>query len=237
MALTNEQIEKLEMRAKGILPESDAQELDQQLEESSELQKEANEHIDLYFALKALSLKPALQKIHEDLAAEGAFDGDPGNSESDVKVVPLKQPLQINWGWLIAASVFLCVFGIGILNFNHQRNDRLYARYASTLSEAYTADANTLGGFTQKGKEVFYYENFRKGVSLLQHNQPDKAIPLLKAASQSSNPKIQEDSEWFLTLAYLKNHDRSSAKKYATKIAGSTGHRFNDNAKHLQSDL
>ncbi|MBR9920357.1 MAG: tetratricopeptide repeat protein [Bacteroidetes bacterium] len=59
----------------------------------------------------------------------------------------------------------------------------------------------------------FYY-----CLSVLASGQPDKAIPGLELLSEDSNSLFQEQSRWYLALAYLKNGQLEQAKSSLAQI-------------------
>ena len=239
MALTDEQIERIERRANGTLSEQEAEALDHELALTPLLKQEAEAHLDVYWALKSIALMPRLKEIHARLEEE---EKDSPQEEITRPLLPDKTVnvfslSSINWGWAAAAAVVLFVFGIGIVNYRHGQNDRLYGQYEQTLEKSYTVGRQYYPAFREKSAAQRTYEKFRSGIDLLKRGQPDKAIPLLELASRSDNKEIRQEGEWFLSLAYLKTHDRKNARKVIDKISGEPDHKFYKQAKRLQLSI
>jgi hypothetical protein len=80
--------------------------------------------------------------------------------------------------------------------------------------------------------------SFYVGMSYLGLEDADKAIPLLSEGIQSKDPDIKQKAEWYLTLAYLKNHERDKAKAQLGKIIETTQqHRYKPFANELLVEL
>ncbi|CAG5002147.1 hypothetical protein DYBT9275_02820 [Dyadobacter sp. CECT 9275] len=239
MALTDEQIERIEGRANGTLSEEETALLEQELGLNPALQQEAAAYLDVYWALKSMALMPHLKGIHARLKEE---EMEAVQAETVRPLIP-DQPgnvfslTRINWGWAAAAAVVLFVFGVGIVNYRHKQNDRLYGMYEQTLEKSFVMSRPEYPAFQEKSGELKAYEKFRSGVDLMKKGQPEKAVPLLEAALRSQNKKVRQEGEWFLSLAYLKMNERRRARKLIDQIASEPDSKFNKQALRLRSAL
>ncbi|WP_020597243.1 tetratricopeptide repeat protein [Spirosoma panaciterrae] len=85
---------------------------------------------------------------------------------------------------------------------------------------------------TSKGTAQ-YYQAYYIGLIALEHNQTAKAIDQLETARQAPIIELQQRSEWYLGLAYLKAHRSDDARQLFTQIANTPGHAYQQKASNL----
>ncbi|WP_080054495.1 tetratricopeptide repeat protein [Spirosoma aerolatum] len=85
---------------------------------------------------------------------------------------------------------------------------------------------------TSKGT-AYYYQAYYIGLIALEHNQTAKAIDQLEKSRQAPIIELQQRSEWYLGLAYLKAHRSDDARKLFTQIANTPGHTYQQKASNL----
>jgi hypothetical protein len=78
-----------------------------------------------------------------------------------------------------------------------------------------------------------YYQEYYLGLIALENNKASQAIDHLEVARQSPQLQIQQRSEWYLGLAYLKAHRPNDAKSLFTQIAATPSHLFRTKASEL----
>lgn len=69
--------------------------------------------------------------------------------------------------------------------------------------------------------EQMSFTNFYLGVSLLADNQTEAAIEVLENPDWIVPEKYQNQTDWYLALAYLKMHDKEKALFYLSKVSES----------------
>nr|WP_295931875.1 hypothetical protein [uncultured Dyadobacter sp.] len=109
---------------------------------------------------------------------------------------------------------------------------RLYYKGQDQM-EAYQAVIDSLDKKPQGPCFDFY-----KGMSYLGLENPSKAIPLLLSASKSVDDGLRQNAEWYLSVAYLGDHQKENARALLEKIVSGGGeHRYRSHAGNLLSDL
>lgn len=79
--------------------------------------------------------------------------------------------------------------------------------------------------------------DFYKGMSYLGLAKPSKAIPLLLSAGKSVDLGLRQNAEWYLSIAYIRNHQEEDARALLGKMVSGSGHTYKSQAGDLLSDL
>jgi tetratricopeptide (TPR) repeat protein len=97
--------------------------------------------------------------------------------------------------------------------------------------EAATPRLQRYAALTDARPEIHLY----LGISLMQTNQDAAALESLKISLDQ--PLVQQQAEWYIALAYLKQDDMDRARQQLEEIANNSGHYKQESARNLLESL
>jgi tetratricopeptide (TPR) repeat protein len=191
------------------------------LSSHAELQQELNSLHMAKEAIHSFGLHQHVSQLHEQMMHE-------------MKQAPVRSispgRKRIRYTLSIAATIIVLVIGYAAYNFFNLSAEKLYAEQYSpfeisstrgetnqTILEKLYADKNYSGVISEKNNaaELNSEELLIIGVSYLELNQPENAIENLRVAighaKSLGETKFQEQGEYYLALAYLKNKNYNEA--------------------------
>lgn len=100
-----------------------------------------------------------------------------------------------------------------------------YAGAVAAFEEALKKDPND--------EQALFYA----GVSWLSLEQPDKAIAHLTRITQNRSSKYFDDSQWYLSLAYIKKKDAQNARTILTELRNNSGSKYRKQAEETLKEI
>lgn len=259
----NEQLqEQIQLYLKGLLPPEEAAKFEVEIEQNEELkdevqlQREVNALIQIYAHRE--TLKKKLDRIAEELEVESNETVE--ENTAPPKTISFTQRMR---PFLAVAAILLLVVGAYFVLFNQPTPEQLFAKhftpYDNTLTVRGVDDTTAIAHAETDAMK--YYENqdfgraaltfdqliqlnpadqttyrFYAGIARLANQQPKESIQYLQPVADSDNP-YQEQAQWYIALAYLKDNDHQSAKKLLGKIANQSVHDRKKEAQQILKSL
>ncbi len=115
--------------------------------------------------------------------------------------------------------------------------DELSESYKSALKSYSTKDYQSAFNKFQEIDGNYDKINLYKAICLIETKKYDEAMSFLKRNQSSENVDIKNESEWYLSLSYLKGGDLDNAKSILDKISLSANHPYKADALKLLNDL
>jgi len=200
--MVNDNNETFEQYLSGILSDEEKKRFDMRLHEDISF---AND-----FKLFNLSVY-GLQKTskQDDFAFEDAMKNISIDSllqiigEDKGRIVSTNH-LTINWKTIVSIAAVLIIGWAGIGEYYNYQSDLKVDD--ATFSAYYSSDEVGLSRGTQN-------VDFEKALSLLENKKYSEAIPLLESVYKSADTQMKGIAGWYLSLSYIKSHERSKAKE------------------------
>jgi len=189
-----------------------------------------------FIKLQGLEARVAL--IHQEMMLELKS----GSEKESAAVIPMFSKVM-----RIAAILLLVVGATAIYQYTQLSSlsifEKNYTGYVlseqrgeatgSALAKAYRdGDMSAVTVLFQNLQQPASTDYFYAGNAYLQLNNPQEAIRQflqLVAVNKTTNPPVfEDDTDYFLAMAYLKNGQLKEAESLFEKIHNTSGHRYND---------
>lgn len=196
------------------------------------------------------------QRIDERTGAQSAIKESP--------VVPIGRPSRAGWWIGLAASVMLAVLAIFFFSKEDKAltSDELFAMYYQPLqapepvfrgennssTPQKVQQASDLYGNGQYDQAIAYYQELLKeyplhpkytlflGLSYMQQEKYNEAIALFNTHVPSGTT-YDEDIQWYLSLAHLKQGNLNTARTMLEKFRDSEGSYYKTNAGQIIAQM
>lgn len=114
----------------------------------------------------------------------------------------------------------------------------LQAGFTALQAGRYNEAVSIFNNF-KPGQDQFIEAQYYLGLAAMQEKDYGTAFYALRAATESVEPKIQEDATWYLALAYLATSrtEEPEFKSMLASVAASSNHAYNLEAQILQTKV
>ncbi|MBL7699375.1 MAG: tetratricopeptide repeat protein [Chitinophagaceae bacterium] len=174
----------------------------------------AEENESLKDALKSYGLKQDIRRIHAEM-----MPGLRGAKRA-------KAPVRSMYGMIrnIAAAILVLIVGTAVFVYYTSTPENLFnSRFAPYENSPQRGEGETASVLKEK---------FMEGQSFLKSGEPQKAVAafsqILNLNRNSANKIMNDDAEYYLALAYLKNGEAEKALPLLERIHNNPGHLYND---------
>lgn len=212
---------------------------------------------DQAFRARVEELRPifeTLEGVETANRIKGIIEGTDADAEEEQqKVRPLWRRMQ----YLAAACVLLLVgvfirdTTLDLRTFNGAYSPVAGASRGETTEECPDLDIMKLYYQGQDRTEAYQTVldsldkypsgpcfDFYKGMSYLGLGNASGAVPLLLSATQSADDELRQNAEWYLSIAYVRDHKKAEAQVLLGKIISGAGeHKHRNDAESLKSSL
>ncbi len=238
-------IEQLNRYLDGELTEKDKLEIEEKLRSDSELQSRLDNLLIARAAIKSSGLKDRISGIYSDFkAAHGA------------KVVPLKKRYLLKAWISVAAALLLLILGYGAYQLitvsNQSVFDEHYMAYYLPVQRGAADPVTSLrdslyragdyAGYLEQSKNISHpvqKDHFLEGMALLETNEPEKAIisfeKLKDLNAKGNDPYFEQETDYYLTLAFIRSGRIGEAKVLLEKIKSNPQHLYYKNASSISN--
>jgi hypothetical protein len=166
-------------------------------------------------ALRSYGLREDIKKLHNEIM--------PGMQKAQVKTTPVLRLSRLISR--VAAAILLLVLGTGIFLYIDTTAESLYSKKYIP----YEASPQRGGSEPSNTRAIKEFENAQY---LLQTNQPGRAIhsleKILENNISSGKRTLNDDVEYYLALAFLKDRQAEKAYELFTKIHNDPHHLYHD---------
>lgn len=237
-------IEQLNRYLDGELSDADKLAIEQNLQTDAAFKARLQNLVVAREAIKSTGLKNRIADIQRVFKAENAVT-------ETAKVVPMKPRKPIRAMLSAAAAVVVIVAGYTIFQLVATSNQSVYERYyvqyhlpvqrgdettdATTIDSLYSAgNYNQLASVYATLQQPTQKEHFLAGMAALNVNQPANAVTsfekLRQVNQQSSDKLFEQESDYYLALAHIKNGNIDAAEKLLQQIKQNPNHLYYKNA-------
>ncbi|MFT4032229.1 MAG: hypothetical protein QM669_07400 [Siphonobacter sp.] len=236
MNLTNEILDQIGAYLCNQMSPAEREAFVARLALTPELRKEVSLQWEMKQGLQLIAEKQRFKQLHEELRQANQLAIKP-----TAKVVAFK-PASKRWAyWAVAASLALVIgFGWYITQTNstqlaeEQVADEFFSP-AVKAAPVFPTDPDLLGASnTEQGQDSL---QLAQALTLLKDPQIAAAINNLQAIASRGHNHWGASAQWYLALAYLKNHQREQGKKLLTNIATTKGHPYQIEATQVLQKL
>jgi hypothetical protein len=215
----------------------------QRLTGDTELQSELERLQAARQAIRSHAITKQVEAIHQEMMGELS-------APQTSKVVRMERSKKIiRFSLRIAAAIFLLVFGFLAYQFVTLSPDKIYSEQfipyevpatrgteevnQSPIDSAYKQkNYSAVIVLRKKAATLTAREQFLSGISFLELNDAMSAIVAFKAAinlnKASAEQAYQDESEYYLALAYLKNGDYDQALVLMRAVRANPAHLYHD---------
>ena len=144
-----------------------------------------------------------------------------------------KSGFSMNWilgGLVLLSLALITIFSIQNVWFDNEAIPAMVQPHLVPFENVINTDENTtlqegMAAYTHADydKAIEYFTNHQKesydpnvqfylGITQLLNKNPQKAVPTLERAVDSTAPPVQEAAQWYLALAYISNDQIPAAK-------------------------
>jgi TolA-binding protein len=220
----------------GELSDGEAAALEQKLQEDAALQEKFDSLKVTTESVKLFGIQQQVAAVRRQWEQERA-----GDSKTGGRIVSMAKALR--YGLLAAACIILVIVGVRYFWFSGVSSDQIYKELYVGYELDQSRSVNATATPVEKAWRQRNYEGVVKmakingqdkkellllGLSYLQLNQPYAAIPVFQNILQHGNSIYREDAEFYLGLAYLKNHNKVQALSILQKIESDPGHIYHN---------
>ena len=213
--------ERLEKYLRDNMSPPERTQFEEDLENNPELSEALSLQRDLMMGIK-MHFDDRLKEAFNKIDLESEKKGDAGKTQ-----------MRTLWKWAASAAVGLTLVGVFYFMNTQDRNQRLFSAYyadfpniiertqrdaESPIEDAFTYfqnkqwhEASEAFEALQTEQPTTFYPKFYQALSLLNLDQPEKAIPLFESVIQSTDTRFTDPARWYLSLAYLKMDDEEQA--------------------------
>ncbi|MFK7906941.1 MAG: tol-pal system YbgF family protein [Chitinophagales bacterium] len=223
-----------------------------------QLKQEVEWHKNFKDAVFVAEKEELAQRVKELIAVEK----EQGSKDNSVVSLP-KPSNQKRFYWIAAAAVLLLTFGLGLLFMPNNENsllvNELQKTYAAPVVTMGENEPNS-DQIWQESISAYQLKDYKKVVLLLsqkeQHSsldseqkfylglahlyqekgQTQKAIQYFATAKKENPMLYEENSNWYIALAYLKVDDKEAAKEYLQQIVSTKSWKHQE-AQELLEEL
>jgi tetratricopeptide (TPR) repeat protein len=207
------------------------------LADDQQLQSEVNTLRVAREAIRSYGLQQKVAAVHEEMMKE---------MQVPMRMISSRRRI-IRYTISVAASILLIFIGITAYNFFSLSPARLYAQQYTSYELPTTRGGESSAPIEKLYKEKNYRaviegtsqlsknsieENFLAGASYLEVNNPGAAITLFQEVinknRQTGESQYQEQAEYYLALAYLKNKNYEKAVKLMQAIHNNPNHSYHE---------
>ena len=228
-------IERLVRYLDNEMSEEERNSLESELAENSELQTELNVVRASQKAVRHYGITTNVSKLHKEMMEELKQPSTHKAVKSYV-VRMLSSPLKI------AAAVVVIIFAAVIFEYVSLSSQSVfssqYIPFEVPNLRGDTVERTSIDYYRQKKYDLYINEfkkivnpsadeEFMAGTSYLELGQPQKAIEALQRL-QSADQSVfqQQEADYYLALAYLRNNDPSRAYTIFKKIRNDENHSY-----------
>lgn len=239
----------IEAYVKDQMLKSEREDFEQRLQQEPELRKRLDTYQRLHRGLEELRLEYQVQQISPTVEKEG-------NHEDATPVRSLKSMKR--YAWLVASLVVLLGIGyVMLMQVRAYRQDQVFEAYYQPEAESRGDDQGVFCSDLPASIRQSYYNGlFEQTLRLTQsrlklscalyyHGLANLALKNEEAAisdfkkvlSKEPVGMLKERTEWYLTLAYLINHQRENALDLLKRMAGNKQHSYQSSARKMLESL
>lgn len=193
----------------------------------------ADAHMQAALAVERYNLVQQVQTVHDNWA----------NARQQAKVVPVKATGSLLLR--VAAAVLFLLGSFTVLQFVTSSHEQLYRQMHQPFATDATRSTGGAGSFVETFQKADYpgvirlyrqleqpgvREMFLAGNAYLETGDVANAVQLfesiLKINTQQGSRLYQDETEYYLAMAYLKSDDKKKAVQLLEKIAADTNHTY-----------
>ena len=160
-----------------------------------------------------------------------------------------------SWVWLLLGIILISLLALFWNKRQQNTPKQLFAEYYSAPPIGTTRSIEYIENPVEKGirhfekgdldsvmqildriptnNEEYNYGLFIRSIALIEHKEYGKSIKYLEELSGKGDPRFQEMSEWYLSLAYIRSDKYEESINLLSEIAGIQNHNFSSEAKEL----
>ncbi len=235
---TSDMSEKLVQYLDGELTGAEMESLSQHLDANKNLQDELDSLTSAREAIRLYGLQQKVSGIHQQMMDE---------MQSPVRKINSTKKI-IRYSISVAASFLLIIGGYMAYNFYTLSPDKVFAsRYQSyqlvTVRDGNTVETPAEKAYREKnytevirihdaGKDHTLMGEFLCGAAALELKANEKAIKCFKgvldAGKQTRQPVLKDETEYYLSLSYIRNKSYDNALELMNKIQDDPNHLYNE---------
>ena len=242
---TYDEMELLIRYMDGELTDDERTATEKMLQENESLQERYENLLAAKGAVRSKGLKEKVQALHQQYYNEV-------QAEKNIAAKVIKPAFGVKTFMRIAAVFMLVIAGYGVYQFASTNHNSLYeenfenyqlpvmrSEAASTsIDSLYNANNFTAVIATVMSKPVKKQKDyFLAAQSYLQTNNTTAAIDAFKNVEQLNKASVEkyfeQETDYYLALAYIKANDIGAAEKQLNKITANTQHMFYRKAKQI----
>lgn len=238
-----EKLEQIDRYLRDELSGSEKVTFEQRLEKSPEFRQEVEDMKISQEVIRSYALREEIKSIRKAMLDE---------NESEPRISKPAPSFRF-YAVSIAASFLLLVMALGVFQVSSISGDGLYAEKAMMYQTETSRSGDESTAISAEQQAYDYYDQgnyqqyiesyevlpsasqkamFLAGNAYLELGNSEKAITafrdVMEKNAQTSEKQFQEDAEYYLSLALVKNGDYEQARSLMEAIAGDSTHKYHE---------